>query len=83
LAQLIVGALAVLFLSSEYTTGMIRSTMTAVPTRLPGLAAKAVIIAVVSYVVTTAAVYLAFLIADPILQGDGLGITVPTSPPSP
>lgn len=76
LAQLIIGALAVLFLSSEYTTGMIRSTMTAVPTRLPVLAAKAVIIAVVSYVVTTASVYIAFLVANPILTGYGTGITV-------
>lgn len=76
IAQLIIGALAVLFLSSEYTTGMIRSTMTAVPTRLPVLAAKAVIIAVVSYVVTTVSVYIAFLIAAPILKGDGMALTV-------
>jgi ABC-2 type transport system permease protein len=76
IAQLIIGALAVLFLSSEYTTGMIRSTMTAVPTRLPVLTAKAVIIAVVSYVATTVSVYIAFLIAAPILKGDGMALTV-------
>jgi hypothetical protein len=76
LAQLIVGALAVLFLSSEYTTGMIRSTMTAVPARLPVLAAKSLIIALVSYLVTTFSVYLALLIANPMLSGYGAGISV-------
>jgi ABC-2 type transport system permease protein len=76
LAQLIIGVLAVLFLSSEYTTGMIRSTMTAVPTRLPVLAAKALIIAVVSYVITTVAVFIAVAVAGPILASYGPGITV-------
>jgi ABC-2 type transport system permease protein len=76
LAQLIIGVLAVLFLSSEYTTGMIRSTMTAVPTRLPVLAAKALILAVVSYVTTTVSVFLAYAVAGPILAGYGPGISL-------
>ena len=48
LGQLLIGALGVLFVSGEYSTGMIRSTMAAVPKRIPVLWAKlAVFVAVV------------------------------------
>src|SRR3954447_6770551 len=40
LGQLLIGALGVLFVTGEYSTGMIRSTMSAVPRRLPVLWAK-------------------------------------------
>jgi ABC-2 type transport system permease protein len=40
LGQLLVGALGVLFVTGEYSTGMIRSTMSAVPRRMPVLWAK-------------------------------------------
>ncbi len=39
-AQLAIGVLGVLFISSEYSTGMIRSSITVVPKRLPMLWAK-------------------------------------------
>ena len=52
---LVLGSLAVLFMSSEYATGMIRSTMNAVPRRTPAFVAKAIILAVISYVITTVA----------------------------
>jgi ABC-type transport system involved in multi-copper enzyme maturation permease subunit len=49
LAQLLIGALGVLFVSGEYSTGMIRSTLAAVPKRIPVLWAKlAVFVAVVA-----------------------------------
>ena len=41
IAQLALGVLGVLVISGEYTTGMIRSTFGAVPSRLPVLWAKA------------------------------------------
>jgi len=44
LSQAIVAILAVLAIGSEYSTGMIRSTFTAMPRRIPVLAAKAVTI---------------------------------------
>jgi len=48
LGQLLIGALGVLFVSGEYSTGMIRSTLAAVPKRIPVLWAKlAVFVAVV------------------------------------
>lgn len=40
LAELAIGVLGVLIISGEYSTGMIRSTLTAVPRRLPVLWAK-------------------------------------------
>jgi ABC-type transport system involved in multi-copper enzyme maturation permease subunit len=43
LGQLLIGALGVLFVSGEYSTGMIRSTLAAVPKRLPVLWAKLVV----------------------------------------
>lgn len=49
--QLVVGVLGVLVISGEYTTGMIRSTLTAVPKRLPALAGKAVVLFVATFVV--------------------------------
>ncbi|HET6154318.1 MAG TPA: ABC transporter permease subunit [Marmoricola sp.] len=48
LGQLLVGVLGVLFVSGEYSTGMIRSTLAAVPTRLPVLAAKALVFFAIS-----------------------------------
>ncbi|SDX00700.1 hypothetical protein SAMN04487917_104183 [Arthrobacter sp. yr096] len=69
IGTLVLGSLAVLFISSEYATGMIRSTMNAVPKRIPAFAAKALILVVISYVITTIAAVLTFLIAMPVFQG--------------
>lgn len=71
---LILGSLAVLFMSSEYATGMIRSTMSAVPRRTPVFMAKAVILAASSYLITTAAGAATFLIAMPVFQGIGIDL---------
>nr|MDQ2839055.1 ABC transporter permease [Actinomycetota bacterium] len=45
IAQLTVGVLGVLIISGEYSTGMIRATFGAVPTRLPVLWAKLAVFA--------------------------------------
>jgi len=71
---LVLGSLAVLFISSEYATGMIRSTMNAVPRRTPAFVAKAIILAVISYVITTIAAVATFLIAIPVFQGLGFDL---------
>jgi len=68
LAQLAIGVLGVLVISSEYTTGMIRTTFGAVPRRSLVLFAKAVTFAVVAFVVATAACFAAFLIGQSILS---------------
>ena len=51
LAQLAIGVLGVLVVTGEYSTGMIRSSLGAVPRRVPVLVAKAVVFAVVVFLV--------------------------------
>jgi len=70
--QLIVGVLGVLVISGEYSTGMIRSTLTAVPKRLPALAAKALVLFLTTLVVGLVSVFGSFAIAAPILAGEGI-----------
>ena len=71
--QLLIAALAVVLIGSEYTTGMIRSTMVAVPTRTPALLAKTLVIAVISFLVGVLAAFTTYLLAQPILSGSDLG----------
>jgi hypothetical protein len=67
LAQLAIGVLGVLLITGEYSTGMIRATMSAVPRRLPVLWAKLGLFAVVAAVVSMASSVAAFLGAQAIL----------------
>ncbi|WP_104116517.1 ABC transporter permease [Arthrobacter sp. B1805] len=70
--QLLIASLAVVLIASEWTTGMIRSTMVAVPKRVPALLAKTVIIAVVAFVVGFVSALVSYLVAQPILRGENL-----------
>lgn len=65
LGQLTVAVLGVLTITGEYTTGMIRSTMTAVPRRLPVLWARVVVLAAVVAVVSAIGVALSHLATIP------------------
>jgi ABC-2 type transport system permease protein len=69
LAQLAIGVLGVLVVSSEYSSGLIRSTLAAVPRRPPVLAAKAAVFAAVAIVVSVAVSFAAFLVGQAILSG--------------
>ncbi len=73
LAQLVIGVLGVLVITADYSTGMIRSTLAAVPKRLPVLWAKAGVLAVVTGVLMLVAVFAAFLSGQAILSGGGTG----------
>ena len=64
LAQLAIGVLGVLVITGEYSTGMIRSSLAAVPHRQPVLIAKAVVFAVVVFVVSLASTFAAFLLGQ-------------------
>jgi ABC-2 type transport system permease protein len=64
LGQLAVGVLGVLVVSGEYATGMIRASLTAHPRRWPVLVAKAVVLGVVTLVVTEAASFAAFTLGQ-------------------
>jgi ABC-2 type transport system permease protein len=72
LARLAVVVLGVLVITGEYSTGMIRSTMTAVPRRLPALWAKGVVLVVSILVVSAVAVAISVGLMELILGGTGL-----------
>ncbi|PDQ35164.1 MAG: hypothetical protein B5766_07550 [Candidatus Lumbricidophila eiseniae] len=67
LTGLVVAILGVLVISGEYSTGMIRSTLTAVPTRTPVLVGKAIILFLTTYAITFIAQLLSFPIVAIIL----------------
>jgi ABC-type transport system involved in multi-copper enzyme maturation permease subunit len=73
-AQLAVGVLGVLVVSSEYSSGMIRATFAAVPRRLPVLWAKAAVFGVVTWVVMTIAALAAFAFGMAVLSTRGLQV---------
>ena len=64
LAQLAIGVLGVLVITGEYSTGMIRSSLAAVPHRQPVLIAKALVFGVVVFVVSLASTLAAFLLGQ-------------------
>ena len=76
LGQLIVGALGVLVMSAEYSTGTIRATLTAAPQRVVVFVSKlltfAVVIAVVSFVTT----FVAFFLVQTVLNTHSLGVSL-------
>ncbi len=60
LAQLAIGVLGVLVITGEYSTGMIRSSLMAVPRRLPVLVAKIAVFALVTFVLMLIASLISF-----------------------
>jgi ABC-type transport system involved in multi-copper enzyme maturation permease subunit len=68
-AQLALGVLGVLVVAGEYSTGMIRSTLAAVPRRLPVLWSKAAGYGAVALLVGTAGVFITFLVDRGIVTG--------------
>jgi ABC-type transport system involved in multi-copper enzyme maturation permease subunit len=76
LAQLIVGVLGVLVVSGEYSTGMIRASLSAAPRRLPVLWAKLAVFAVITFVVSTVGSFIAFFIGQSILSSQHIETTL-------
>jgi ABC-2 type transport system permease protein len=66
--QLAVGVLGVLLMASEYSTGMIRVSVLAVPRRTPILAAKAVVLGAVVFVLALAVAMPCYLIGSAITR---------------
>jgi hypothetical protein len=71
---LAIGVLGVLLIAGEYTTGMIRSTMTAVPKRLPVIWGKTGVYALVALVIAIPAALIAFFAGQAILSGQHVQI---------
>lgn len=66
--QLTICVLGVLVISSEYSTGVIRASLLAVPTRIPMLAAKVVVFAALVFVVGEFVTFPSFFIGQAILH---------------
>jgi ABC-type transport system involved in multi-copper enzyme maturation permease subunit/regulation of enolase protein 1 (concanavalin A-like superfamily) len=73
LGQLAVIAVGVLFITSEYKRGMVRTTFAANPRRGKVLAAKATVIGATTFVVGLIASLAAFVVTQPILRSNGFG----------
>jgi ABC-2 type transport system permease protein len=67
LGMLTIAVLGALVITGEYSTGMIRSTLAAVPTRVPVLVAKAIVLGVVTVVVGAVSIALAYVATLPLL----------------
>ena len=65
IGMLTIAVLGALFITGEYSTGMIRSTFAAAPTRVPVLAAKAIALVVLTTAVTLVGVTLSYLVTMP------------------
>jgi len=76
LAQIAVGVLGVLLITSEYATGQIRATLAATPQRTTVLAAKALTFVVVVLGVALVASFSAFFVGQAIFSGRGLGASL-------
>lgn len=71
LSQAVIAVLAVQAVSGEYATGMIRTTLTAVPKRLSALVAKTCVTVALAGLAAVPAVFGAFLLGRAILVGHG------------
>jgi len=69
---LVVGVLGVLIITGEYGTGQVRSTFTADPGRTGVLLAKAVVLAVSTFVVSAVSTWIGVLISTPLQAGNGV-----------
>jgi ABC-2 type transport system permease protein len=68
LGQLTICVLGVLVISTEYSTGVIRASLLAVPRRLPMLAAKGVVLAALLFVVAEVVCFCSFFLGSAILH---------------
>jgi ABC-type transport system involved in multi-copper enzyme maturation permease subunit len=71
LALLVVTTVGVLFMTAEYRRGLIRTTLTATPRRARVVAAKAIVIGAVTFVVGLAAIAVTVPLATHLLESSG------------
>ena len=76
LAQLAIGVLGVLTVTSEYSTGMIRSTFIAAPQRRAVIMAKAGVVGFVTFLVGTVASFASFFVSAAILSSHGTHLSL-------
>lgn len=76
LSGLVVAMLGVMAMTSEYTTGLIRTTLAAVPHRRALLAAKAAVIAAITLTFGEATALVAFLLTQAKLHARNAGVSI-------
>ncbi|MFF4118235.1 ABC transporter permease [Streptomyces sp. NPDC001714] len=79
LAQMAFGILGVLVTAGEYSTGMIRSTLAAVPRRLPVLWSKSAVFGLVTFVLATIGAFVTFPIANHMVSGTAAHLSLSDS----
>ena len=73
-AALVAASLGAIAITGEYSTGQIRSTLSAAPGRLSVLWAKLTVVAVVNFVVIAVSTAIAFLVTHPVLDSHSIKI---------
>jgi len=81
LSQLAIGVLGVLIITAEYSSGMIRTSFTAVPQRGSLLAVKATVFALVTFVVSALTTFATFFASQAILNRGTLNLGVSITSP--
>jgi len=81
LSQLAIGVLGVLVITAEYSSGMIRTSFTAVPQRGSLLAVKATVFALVTFVVAALTAFATFFASQAILNRGTLNLGVSITSP--
>jgi len=76
ISQLVIGVLGVLVITSEYSTGMIRTTLTTLPRRGLMVAAKAVVFAVVAFVTGLITCFVSFFLGQAIMSSDHISLSL-------
>jgi len=76
ISQLAVGVLGVVLISGEYATGMIRSSLTAAPKRLPVLWGKIAVFAGVVGATSLASTFVSFFLGQALLTGHDLRVGI-------
>lgn len=76
LAELAIGVFGVLVVSAEYSTGMVRTAVAAVPQRRLLICAKAVVFSLVVFAVSIVSTFVSFFVGQVILSQDSLQTTI-------
>ena len=76
LGQLIVAVLGALTITSEYSTGMIRTSLTAMPRRGTVYAAKLLVFSTVTLVVSLVTSFIAFFVGQAAMSGSGVSASL-------
>jgi ABC-2 type transport system permease protein len=76
LGQLVIAALGALTITSEYSTGMIRTSLTVMPRRGVVFAAKAVVFGVVAFVTGLVTSFGAFFLGQALMSGQHINATL-------